>query len=169
MKLGAQFLAEDFAECMDAVVAAERAGFAHAWFVDSQILWQDCYVYMTRALESTTSIVVGTAVSNPFTRHPTVTASVNATLAELHPGRVILGLGRGDSAVRTMGMNPVPTKQLRAAVPDDSRPDGRERRRRSTTPTSTSDGAKTGPSSSDRTCQRPAPRTSAQPAGSPTS
>ena len=117
MKLGAQFLAEDFAECMDAVVAAERAGFAHAWFVDSQILWQDCYVYMTRALESTTSIVVGTAVSNPFTRHPTVTASVNATLAELHPGRVILGLGRGDSAVRTMGMNPVTTKQLRAAVP----------------------------------------------------
>lgn len=117
MKLGAQFLAEDFADCMDSVIAAERAGFAHAWFVDSQILWQDCYVYMTRALELTDSIVLGTAVSNPFTRHPTVTASVNATLAEVYPGRVILGLGRGDSAVRTMGMNPVPTKQLRESVP----------------------------------------------------
>lgn len=117
MKFGAQFLAEDFHSCMDSVAVAERAGFAHAWFVDSQILWQDCYVYMGRALEVTDRIVLGTAVSNPFTRHPTVTASVNATLAELFPGRVILGLGRGDSAVRTMGMNPVPTKELRAAVP----------------------------------------------------
>ncbi len=117
MKLGAQFLAEDFHSCMESVGIAERAGFAHAWFVDSQILWQDCYVYIARALEVTDGIVLGTAVSNPFTRHPTVTASVNATLAELHPGRVILGLGRGDSAVRTMGMNPVPTKELRAAVP----------------------------------------------------
>ncbi len=117
MKLGAQFLAEDFAACMDSVVAAERAGFAHAWFIDSQILWQDCYVYMMRALELTESLVVGTAVSNPYTRHPTVTASVNATLAEVYPGRVILGLGHGDSAVRPMGMNPVPTKQLREAVP----------------------------------------------------
>ena len=117
MKLGAQFLVEEFDQCMESVVAAEQAGFAHAWFIDSQILWQDCYVYMTRALDLTDSIVAGTAVSNPFTRHPTVTASVNGTLAELHPGRVILGLGRGDSAVRTMGMNPVPTRELRAAVP----------------------------------------------------
>jgi alkanesulfonate monooxygenase SsuD/methylene tetrahydromethanopterin reductase-like flavin-dependent oxidoreductase (luciferase family) len=117
VKFGAQFLAEDFHDCMESVQVAERAGFSHAWFVDSQILWQDCYVYMAQALAMTERIVLGTAVSNPFTRHPTVTASVNATLAELYPGRLIVGLGRGDSAVRTMGLNPVPTKELRAAVP----------------------------------------------------
>ena len=117
MRIGAQFLAEDFELCMDSIVAAERAGYAHAWLADSQILWQDCYVYVTHALARTESIVLGTAVSNPLTRHPTVTASVNATLAELHPGRLILGLGRGDSAVRTMGLNPVPTKVLRESVP----------------------------------------------------
>ncbi len=117
MRLGAQFLPEDFETCMRSVEAAERAGFSYAWFVDSQILWQDCYVYLAGALTRTERIVVGTAVSNPFTRHLTVTASVNATLAELHPGRVVLGLGRGDSAVRAMGLKPVPTAVLRESVP----------------------------------------------------
>ena len=117
MKLGAQFLVEDFEACMRSIEVAEQAGYAHAWLIDSQILWQDCYVYMTHALTRTQRIALGTAVSNPSTRHPTVTACVNATLAELHPGRVILGLGRGESAVRAMGLDPAPTKELRAAVP----------------------------------------------------
>ena len=40
-----------------------------------------------------------------------------ATLAQLHPGRVILGLGRGDNATRTLGIEPVPTSQLAEVVP----------------------------------------------------
>jgi alkanesulfonate monooxygenase SsuD/methylene tetrahydromethanopterin reductase-like flavin-dependent oxidoreductase (luciferase family) len=115
--IGAQFLPERFAECVASVKAAEDAGYSHAWFVDSQILWQDCYVYMTHALAASERIVVGTAVTNPFTRHPTTTASTFATLAELHPGRLALGIGRGDSAVRTMGMNPVKTTLLGDAIP----------------------------------------------------
>jgi alkanesulfonate monooxygenase SsuD/methylene tetrahydromethanopterin reductase-like flavin-dependent oxidoreductase (luciferase family) len=47
----------------------------------------------------------------------TTTASAFATLAELHPGRLELGIGRGDSAVRTMGLNPVKTSLLSEAVP----------------------------------------------------
>ena len=49
----------------------------------------------------------GVAVTNPVTRHVSITASVNATLAQLHPGRVVLGMGRGDNAVRTLGLKPV--------------------------------------------------------------
>ena len=114
--IGAQFLPERFAECVDSVKAAEDAGYSHAWFVDSQILWQDCYVYMSHALAATERIVIGTAVTNPFTRHVTTTASVYGTLAELHPGRLELGIGRGDSSVRTMGMNPVKTTFLRDSI-----------------------------------------------------
>ena len=117
MKLGAQFLVEDFEACMASVGVAEESGYAHAWLIDSHVLWQDCYVYMAHALARTERIALGTAVSNPHTRHPTVTACVNATLAELHPGRVILGLGRGESAVRTIGLDPVPTRVLRESVP----------------------------------------------------
>ena len=100
--IGAQFLEQDFEERIASVRAAEESGYSHAWF-DSQILWQDCVVYMTHALAATEQIVVGTAVTNPYTRHVTATASAFATLAELHPGRLELGIGRGD-AVRTMGL-----------------------------------------------------------------
>lgn len=115
--IGAQFLPERFADCIASVKAAEDAGYSHAWFIDSQILWQDCFVYMTSALAATERIVVGTAVTNPYTRHVTTTASAFATLAELHPGRLELGIGRGDSAVRTMGMNPVKTSFLKESIP----------------------------------------------------
>jgi alkanesulfonate monooxygenase SsuD/methylene tetrahydromethanopterin reductase-like flavin-dependent oxidoreductase (luciferase family) len=117
MPIGAQFLCEDFEQCMASVAKAEEAGYQYGWFIDSQILWQDVYVYLTSALARTEQIVLGTAVTNPFTRHLTVTASAFATLAQLHPGRLVLGIGRGDSAVRTMGLNPVPTHVLRESVP----------------------------------------------------
>jgi len=48
--IGAQFLAQDFEECVASVQKAEEVGYSHAWFVDSQLLWQDCFVYMTHAL-----------------------------------------------------------------------------------------------------------------------
>jgi alkanesulfonate monooxygenase SsuD/methylene tetrahydromethanopterin reductase-like flavin-dependent oxidoreductase (luciferase family) len=115
--IGSQFMCQEFEECIASVRKAEEAGYSHAWFIDSQILWQDCFVYMTSALAATDRIVVGTAVTNPYTRHVTTTASAFATLAELHPGRLELGIGRGDSAVRTMGLNPVKTSFLEQSVP----------------------------------------------------
>ncbi len=117
MKLGAHFLPENYAVFHESVQAAERAGYERAWLVDGQMLWQDLYVYMTHALDATGRIVVGSAVTNPLTRHPSVTASAHATLADLHPGRVVLGIGRGDNAVRTLGLKPVPTAELAETVP----------------------------------------------------
>ena len=115
--IGAQFLPENFDDCIASVRAAEEASYSHAWFIDSQILWQDCFVYMTHALAQTRRITVGTAVTNPYTRHVTTTASAFATLADRHPGRLTLGIGRGDSSVRTMGLDPVPTAFLAESVP----------------------------------------------------
>jgi alkanesulfonate monooxygenase SsuD/methylene tetrahydromethanopterin reductase-like flavin-dependent oxidoreductase (luciferase family) len=117
LKLGAHFLPEGFPDYLESMRAAERAGFARAWLVDGQMLWQDIYVYMTHGLAATERLVVGTGVTNPLTRHPSVTASVHATLAQLHPGRVVLGIGRGDNAVRTIGLKPVPTRELAELVP----------------------------------------------------
>ncbi len=117
MKLGAHFLPEDFPVFMDSVQAAERAGYDRAWLVDSQMLWEDVWVYMTSALAATERIQLGVAVANPLTRHYTVTASAAATLARLHPERVLLGLGRGDSAVRTLGLKQVATSKFAEVVP----------------------------------------------------
>ena len=117
MKIGAHFLPEDFPVFMESVQKAEEAGYDRAWLVDSQMLWEDVWVYMTRALAATERIQLGVAVANPLTRHYTVTASAAATLAQLHPGRVILGLGRGDSAVRTLGLKQVATSKFAEIVP----------------------------------------------------
>ena len=112
MKLGANFLPEDFPVFLESVQAAEEAGYARAWLVDSQMLWQDVWVYMTHGLAATERIEFGVGVSNPVTRHFTVSESAAATLASLHPRRVVLGLGRGDSAVRTLGLKQYPTAKL---------------------------------------------------------
>ena len=117
MKIGAHFLPEDFPVFIECVQSAESAGYDRAWVVDSQMLWEDVWVYMTRALAATERIQLGVAVANPLTRHYTVTASAAATLAQLHPGRVVLGLGRGDSAVRTLGLKQVATSKFAEVVP----------------------------------------------------
>jgi alkanesulfonate monooxygenase SsuD/methylene tetrahydromethanopterin reductase-like flavin-dependent oxidoreductase (luciferase family) len=117
MKLGAHFLPEDFSIFMDSVRTAEKAGYDRAWIVDSQMLWEDVWVYMTHALAGTERIQIGVAVANPLTRHYSVSASAAATLARMHPGRVMLGLGRGDSAVRTLGLKQVATKKFAEIVP----------------------------------------------------
>jgi alkanesulfonate monooxygenase SsuD/methylene tetrahydromethanopterin reductase-like flavin-dependent oxidoreductase (luciferase family) len=99
------------------VQAAEEAGYERAWVVDSQMLWEDVWVYLTRALAETGRIQLGVAVANPLTRHFSVSAGTAATLAKLHPGRVLLGLGRGDSAVRTLGLKQVSTRKFAEVVP----------------------------------------------------
>jgi alkanesulfonate monooxygenase SsuD/methylene tetrahydromethanopterin reductase-like flavin-dependent oxidoreductase (luciferase family) len=112
MKIGAHLKVEDYPDFLRSAEALERNGYARAWVVDSQMLWEDCYVYVALAMEKTRAIQFGTAVSNPVTRHYTVSASASATLGRLYPGRWILGIGRGDSAVRTLGMKPMKTGEM---------------------------------------------------------
>ncbi len=116
MMIGAHLLVEDYPQFMSSLAGLEQAGYRRAWLVDSQMLWEDAYVYSALGLQATSSIQLGTAVSNPVTRHYTVSASASATLSRLFPGRWILGLGRGDSAVRTLGHQPMKTKQMEAVL-----------------------------------------------------
>ena len=131
MRLGAQFLCQDFDEYIASVQKAEEAGYEFAWLIDSQILWQDVAVYMINGLNATERITFGTAVTNPVTRHVTVTASYFATLGKLHPGRVTLGIGRRRQLVADDGRAAGPdqgARGLRALAPGaDGRADGRPR------------------------------------------
>jgi alkanesulfonate monooxygenase SsuD/methylene tetrahydromethanopterin reductase-like flavin-dependent oxidoreductase (luciferase family) len=116
MRLGAYFLPVDFPVYLRSVKAADQAGYDTAWIPDSQMIWQDPYVYMARGLAETDRIVFGTAVTNAITRHFTVTASGHVTLAQMHPGRVVMGIGRGDSSIRTLGLKPLKVAQMRELV-----------------------------------------------------
>jgi len=54
---------------------------------------------------ATTRIRLGPGVTVPHSRHVSVTASAIATLADLAPGRVVIGVGTGGSSAQTMGLS----------------------------------------------------------------
>jgi probable F420-dependent oxidoreductase len=95
---------------------AEQFGFDYAWTFDSHLLWQEPYVIYSQILAETHRIKVGPMVTNPATRDWTVTASVFATLNEMYGNRTIVGIGRGDSAVRVTNGKPTTLKELRESI-----------------------------------------------------
>lgn len=86
---------------------AEQTGFTHAWTFDSHVLWQEPFVIYSLMLAETERMTVGPMVSNPGTRDWTVLASMFATLNQHFGARTVLGMGRGDSALRVIGKSPI--------------------------------------------------------------
>ncbi|MFM2106868.1 MAG: hypothetical protein RL338_1900 [Chloroflexota bacterium] len=95
---------------------AEALGFEYGWLFDSHVLWRDPYPLLTLMAGATTTMRLGTCVTNPATREPSVTASSLAVLQEISGGRFDLGIGRGDSARRVLGKTPTTMKDLEEAV-----------------------------------------------------
>ena len=95
---------------------AEAAGFEYGWLFDSHVLWREPYVLLTLMAETTTKLRLGTCVTNPATREPSVTASALAVLEEVSGGRMDLGIGRGDSARRVLGKPPTTMATLEEAI-----------------------------------------------------
>ena len=99
---------------VDLTRLAEAQGFEYAWLFDSHVLWQEVYPIFTLMAVNTKTIKIGPCVTNPGTRDPTVTASALATLNEISGGRMVMGIGRGDSARRVLGQKPVSVEQMEA-------------------------------------------------------
>ena len=95
---------------------AEECGFSHITYIDSQNLCRDVYAMMTIAALNTHRIHIGHGVTNPFTRHPSVTASATATINELSGGRAFVGIGAGFSSMMTMGMKARPMSEFRETI-----------------------------------------------------
>ncbi|MBN9240315.1 MAG: LLM class F420-dependent oxidoreductase [Micrococcales bacterium 70-64] len=95
---------------------AEQYGFEYVWTFDSHLLWQEPYVIYSAILAETNRVIVGPMVTNPATRDWTVTASVFATLNEMYGNRTIIGIGRGDSAVRVTNGKPTTLAELRESI-----------------------------------------------------
>ena len=86
---------------------AEELGYDTAWVPDSQMIWSDCYAVMALAAQNTSRIRLGTGVAIPGTRLAPVTAHSIASINQIAPGRVFLGIGTGHTAMRVMGMEPM--------------------------------------------------------------
>src|ERR1700729_79729 len=94
---------------------AEKEGFEYGWTYDSHILWQESIPLLALAANATSKMKLGHFVTNPGTRDPTVLASAYATLHDISGGRMVMGIGRGDSARRVIGLQPVKVAEFEEA------------------------------------------------------
>ena len=105
--LGYKASAEQFAprQLLDFAVAAEANGFDSVVVSDHFQPWRHTdghapfsFAWLAALGERTTRVTLGTSVVTPtFRYHPAIVAQAMATLASLDPGRVMLGVGTGES------------------------------------------------------------------------
>lgn len=86
---------------------AEEAGWDGLAVPDSQNLTGDVYVALTLAAMSTERLLLGTATGNSATRVAAVNAGASISVNLASGGRMVLGIGRGDSALAHLGRAPV--------------------------------------------------------------
>jgi 5,10-methylenetetrahydromethanopterin reductase len=99
-----------------AAARAEAAGWDGMTVVDSQNLSGDPFVGLALAARETSTLRLGTGVSNPATRHPAAAAAAIASVHVASGGRAALGVGRGDSALAHLGLAPAPPDDLERFV-----------------------------------------------------
>lgn len=90
--------------------------FDYLWMTDSSLHSRNPYVYLSMAARMSERLTLGTAVTNPQSRHPGIVAVNAATLDEFAPGRTILGIGAGDRPLRALGMQPARLAELESSV-----------------------------------------------------
>lgn len=101
---------------VELVRLGEELGFTCAYIGDSQMIWREAYVILGGAAQVTSRITLASGVTNPITRDPSVLAAAWATLHEYTGGRVLVGIGMGDSSLETLGKKPATLAQLERAI-----------------------------------------------------
>src|SRR6516164_9427242 len=95
---------------------AETCGFDAVWVADERF-YREVYAVLARLALATTRVRLGPCVTDPFSRHPALTAMAIATLDEIADGRAVLGLGAGVSGFAELGIRPVkPVRAMREAI-----------------------------------------------------
>jgi 5,10-methylenetetrahydromethanopterin reductase len=95
---------------------AEECGFAAVWVADERF-YREVYAVLARLAPATRRVRLGPCVTDPFARHPALTAMAIATLDEIAEGRAVLGLGAGVSGFAELGIAPTkPPRAIREAI-----------------------------------------------------
>lgn len=105
----------------------EADGWDGIAYGDNQCKVGDVVLTLALAALATERVMLNTGCTNAVTRHPTVLAATWAALQELSNGRMVLGVGRGDSALAFIGLALQPSaefehsmSQLRALLAGES-------------------------------------------------
>ncbi len=85
----------------------ENLGYDSVWVTDSQMMFSDVYAVLALAARQTSRLRIGPGTAICGTRIAPVQVAAMATLNRMAPGRVFLGIGTGNTAMRTMGQKPM--------------------------------------------------------------
>lgn len=107
---------EPISHTVEIVQKAEELGFDSVWIADCQLSMKDCFSALILCAVNTSTIELGTGVTNPVTRHPTTIANAFAALQEVSGGRAVIGIGTGWTAVFSIGIKLATIKQLEEAI-----------------------------------------------------
>jgi 5,10-methylenetetrahydromethanopterin reductase len=101
---------------MELIESIETAGFDGVGVLDSQLIARDTFITLAQAATRTKRLQLFPAVTNPFTRHPSVLANAIATVEELAPGRVKFVMGTGFTSASTIARKPATLAEMRASI-----------------------------------------------------
>ncbi|MES5820819.1 LLM class flavin-dependent oxidoreductase [Streptomyces sp. RG80] len=96
----------------DLAVQAEELGLRSFWVNDTPMVHGDPFVALALCAKATRRIKLGIGVTSPALRSAPAAASGFASLNALAPGRIICGVGTGNTARRTLGMPPATAAAL---------------------------------------------------------
>jgi 5,10-methylenetetrahydromethanopterin reductase len=94
----------------------EEAGIWGCGFNDAQMFFRDTYVVMSHVLAHTTKLRVHTALTCPGPRHTSIVASAAKTVQEFGADRFELWLGRGNAALKLVGIQQLSIRDFRDAI-----------------------------------------------------
>jgi len=83
---------------------AEAVGYGTVWVADERF-YREVYSCLTHLAAHTSKVSLGPCVTDPFSRHPALTAMAIATLDEISDRRAILGIGAGISGFTELGID----------------------------------------------------------------
>jgi len=95
---------------------AEANGYSAVWVADERF-YREVYSCLGQLAARTSKVLLGPCVTDPFTRHPALTAMAIAALDEISGGRAILGMGAGISGFAELGIERrKPARAIREAI-----------------------------------------------------
>jgi 5,10-methylenetetrahydromethanopterin reductase len=90
-------------ELVQLAVRCEELEYGSFWYTDIRF-GRECYIGLSAVAAATSRILLGPGVTDPYTKHPAMTAASMATLDELCSGRAVLGLGTGGQGFSELGI-----------------------------------------------------------------
>jgi 5,10-methylenetetrahydromethanopterin reductase len=104
------------AQLVERARLAEANGYSAVWVADERF-YREVYSCLGQIAANTAKVLVGPCVTDPYARHPALTAMAIATLDEISGGRAVLGIGAGISGFAELGIDRrKPARAIREAI-----------------------------------------------------